>query len=223
MLEVSNLTKKYKVKHGEEVLALNGVSLSFAENGMVFIVGKSGSGKSTLLHLIGGLDMPDGGEIIVDGKSSKDFKESDWNDYRSRYVGFVFQEYNLLSDFTVRDNLAIVDEIQSKKTDEKRLNELLKSVDLSDMAKRKPKQLSGGQKQRVAIARALLKAPKLILADEPTGALDEKTGNAILTLLQGLSKDRLVVVVSHDMDFAQKYADRIIEIADGEIIKDTAS
>jgi len=220
MLEISNLTKKYKVKHAEEVLALNSVSLSFAESGMVFIVGKSGSGKSTLLHLIGGLDIPDGGEIIVDGRSSKSFKEKDWNEYRSRYVGFVFQEYNLLSDFTVRDNLAIVDEIQSKKTDKKRIDELLASVELADMAKRKPKQLSGGQKQRVAIARALLKSPKLILADEPTGALDSENAKGIFEIFKKISEKKLVVVVTHDRDFAEKYGDRIIEIADGEVVSD---
>lgn len=221
MIETVNLTKTYKVKHGETVKALDGVNLKFDENGINFVVGESGSGKSTLLHLLGGLDKYDGGEIIVDGKSTKSFTEADWNDYRSRYVGFVFQEYNLLSDFTVKDNLAVVDEIQNKKTADDEIKRVLSKVGLDGMEKRKPKQLSGGQKQRVAIARAIIKNPKFILADEPTGALDGKNGRSVIALLREISKETLVIVVTHDMNLAKEFGDRIIEIADGQIVKDT--
>lgn len=220
MLEIKNLKKTYKMKSADPVCALKGINAVLPDKGMVFILGKSGSGKSTLLNLLGGIDAPDEGEIVLDGKSSSGYKDKDWDEYRNKYVGFVFQEYNLLPEFTVRDNIGIALELQKKKAGEDVIEEVLKKVELENVQKRKPTELSGGQRQRVAIARALIKEPKLILADEPTGALDEKTGNAILTLLKELSKEKLVVVVSHDRDFAEKYGDRIIEIADGEIISD---
>ena len=220
MLEVKNLKKTYRMKGGEEVQALKGVSFTLPDTGIIFILGKSGSGKSTLLHILGGLDVPDEGEIVLDGKSSSGFWEKDWDDYRNRFVGFVFQEYNLLPEFTVRDNIGIALELQKKKAEDGKIDEILKKVGLEHMEKRRPTQLSGGQRQRVAIARALIKDPKLILADEPTGALDAKTGKEILTLLKELSKEKLVVVVSHDEEFAHTFGDRILEIADGEIVKD---
>lgn len=220
MIEAVNLTKTYKVKHGESVTALDGVNLKFGETGMIFVVGESGSGKSTLLHLLGGLDMYDGGEIIVNGKSTRNFSETEWNNYRSNYVGFVFQEYNLLSDFTVKDNLAVVDEIQNKSTADGEIERVLSKVGLDGMEKRKPKQLSGGQKQRVAIARAIIKNPSLILADEPTGALDGKNGRSVISLLKDISKETLVIVVTHDMNLAKEFGDRIIEISDGKIVND---
>jgi len=220
MIETVNLTKTYNVKHGEKVTALDGVSLKFGETGITFVVGESGSGKSTLLHLLGGLDMYDGGEIIVDGKSTKNFTEAEWNEYRSGYVGFVFQEYNLLSDFTVKDNLAVVDEIRNRNTGDEDIKRVLSKVGLDGMEKRKPKQLSGGQKQRVAIARALIKDPKFILADEPTGALDGKNGRSVIALLKEISKEKLIIVVTHDMTLARDFGDRIIEIADGRIVSD---
>ena len=220
MLEVKNLKKTYRMKGGEEVQALKGVSFTLPDTGIIFILGKSGSGKSTLLHILGGLDVPDEGEIVLDGKSSSGFLEKDWDDYRNRFVGFVFQEYNLLPEFTVRDNIGIALELQKKKTEDGKIDEILKKVGLEHMEKRRPTQLSGGQRQRVAIARALIKDPKLTLADEPTGALDAKTGKEILTLLKELSKEKLVVVVSHDEEFAHTFGDRILEIADGEIVKD---
>jgi len=223
MLEVKNLKKTYKMKSAEPVYALKGINITLPDKGMVFILGKSGSGKSTLLNLLGGIDKPDEGEIVLDGKSSDGYKDKDWDEYRNKYVGFVFQEYNLLPEFSVKDNIGIALELQKKKASDGIIDEALKKVELEKVQKRKPMELSGGQRQRVAIARALIKEPKLILADEPTGALDEKTGNSILTLLKELSKEKLVVVVSHDRDFAEKYGDRIIEIADGEIIRDTAS
>ncbi|MDE5910915.1 MAG: ABC transporter ATP-binding protein, partial [Clostridia bacterium] len=207
-------------KKGVPVQALKNVSLSFEDKGMVFILGKSGSGKSTLLNLIGGLDFADSGEIIIDGKSSKDFKEKDYDSYRNTYIGFVFQEYNILNEFTVGENITLALELQSQKGDTGRLEEILKEVDLEGYADRKPNELSGGQKQRVAIARAIIKSPKIVMADEPTGALDSETGKAIFETLKRLSQDRLVIVVSHDREFAEEYGDRIIELADGEVISD---
>ncbi|HIZ73336.1 MAG TPA: ABC transporter ATP-binding protein [Candidatus Gallimonas intestinavium] len=223
MFSAIGLKKSYYPKRGPEVRALKGVSIGFGERGMVFILGKSGSGKSTLLYILGGLDYPDEGELVLDGRSTRDFAPKDFNDFRNESVGFVFQEYNLLPTFTVRDNLAVALELQGKTVDLHKIGAALKKVELSGMEERKPNELSGGQKQRVAIARALVKEPKIILADEPTGALDENTGNAILTLLKELSKEKLVIVVSHDREFAEKYGDRIIELADGAIVADSAA
>ncbi|MDE6474057.1 MAG: ATP-binding cassette domain-containing protein [Clostridia bacterium] len=220
MLELKNLTRTYKPKKGVPVQALKNVSLSFEDKGMVFVLGKSGSGKSTLLNLIGGLDFADSGEIIIDGKSSKDFKEKDYDSYRNTYIGFVFQEYNILNEFTVGENITLALELQSQKGDTGRLEEILKEVDLEGYGDRKPNELSGGQKQRVAIARAIIKNPKIVMADEPTGALDSEIGKAIFDTLKRLSQDRLVIVVSHDREFAEEYGDRIIELADGEVISD---
>ena len=222
MLELKNISKTYKPKKGVPVQALKDISLSFEDSGMVFLLGKSGSGKSTLLNLIGGLDFADSGEIIIDGKSSKEFKQSDFDSYRNTYVGFVFQEYNILNEFSVGENITLALELQSQKSNSQRLEEVLKEVDLEGYADRKPNELSGGQKQRVAIARAIIKDPKIIMADEPTGALDSETGKAIFDTLKRLSKDRLVIVVSHDREFAEEYGDRIIELADGEVISDDA-
>ena len=222
MLELKKVSKTYRPKNGVPVRALKGINLSFGETGLVFVLGKSGSGKSTLLNLIGGLDTADGGEIKIDGKSSRYFNASDYDAYRNTYIGFVFQEYNLLDDFTVGENISLALELQSQKADKQRLDEILKEVDLEGYADRKTNELSGGQKQRVAIARALVKSPKIIMADEPTGALDSATGKAILDTLKRLSKDKLVIVVSHDREFAEEYGDRVIELADGEIVADTA-
>ncbi len=220
MLEVKNLTKIYKTKGAESFVALNDVSVSFNSTGMVFLLGKSGSGKSTLLNVLGGLDNFDKGEIVVKGKSSKEFSRKDFDSYRNTYLGFVFQEYNILPEFTVYKNIALALELQGKKPDKENVMSLLQSVDLQGLAKRKPNQLSGGQKQRIAIARALIKNPEIILADEPTGALDSNTGKQVLDTLKKLSKDKLVIVVSHDREFAEQYADRIIELKDGKIISD---
>ena len=219
MLQIRNLTKRYSTK-GETVEALHHVSLDFPETGMVFLLGKSGSGKSTLLNLAGGLDSPDEGEIIVKGKSSKDFSESDFDSYRNTYVGFIFQEYNILNELTVGENVALALELQGKPKDSAHISELLEMVDLQGYADRKPNTLSGGQKQRVAIARALVKEPEIIMADEPTGALDSQTGAQVFDTLKKLSREKLVVIVSHDRDFAETYADRIIELRDGSIISD---
>lgn len=220
MLSVNHLFKTYKPKKGVAVKAIDDVSLEFSETGLVFILGKSGSGKSTLLNLIGGLDAPDSGELKLYNKSTKEFKPSDFDAYRNTFLGFIFQEYNILKEFTVGQNIALAMELQGKKATNELLNKILKEVDLEGYATRKPNELSGGQKQRVAIARALIKDPKIIMADEPTGALDSNTGRQVFDTLKRLSKDKLVIVVSHDREFAELYGDRVIELADGKVISD---
>ena len=157
MIEVKNLKKTYKPKKGAAVQALKGINLKFEEKGLVFILGKSGSGKSTLLNMLGGLDKFDDGEIIIKGKSSKQFTQSDFDSYRNTFIGFIFQEYNILNDFTVGANIALAMELQGRKPTKEELNKILDEVDLTGFASRKPNELSGGQKQRVAIARALIK------------------------------------------------------------------
>ncbi len=220
MLEIRNVTKIYRSKTGAEVKALDNVSVTFPETGMVFILGKSGSGKSTMLNVIGGLDGCDAGEFVIKGKSSTEFAGSDFDAYRNTFIGFIFQEYNILDDFTVGANIALALELQGKKATNEQINDILAKVDLLDYAKRRPNELSGGQKQRVAIARALVKDPEIIMADEPTGALDSNTGKQIFDTLKKLSETKLVIVVSHDRDFAERYADRIIEMKDGKIGSD---
>lgn len=220
MLEVRNLVKVYKTKKAADVRALDDVSIKFNDTGMVFLLGKSGSGKSTLLNVLGGLDKFDSGEIIIKGKSSKTFSEKDFDAYRNTYLGFIFQEYNILPEFTVQKNISLALELQGKKADKKAIDDLLEQVDLVGYAKRKPNQLSGGQKQRIAIARALIKNPQIIMADEPTGALDSNTGKQVFDTLKKLSKEKLVIVVSHDREFAELYADRIIEMKDGKVLSD---
>lgn len=221
MLETKNLTKIYKPKKGVPVTAVDNVSLKFSDTGMVFLLGKSGSGKSTLLNLLGGLDSYDDGEILISGVSSKTFTPEHFDSYRNTYLGFIFQEYNILDEFTVGANVALAIELQGKKASDGEINRILSEVDLDDYGMRKPGELSGGQKQRVAIARALVKDPDIILADEPTGALDSATGRQVLDTLKKLSKKKLVIVVSHDREFAENYADRIIELADGRVVGDT--
>ena len=220
MLQIRNVTKIYHSKSGKSVKALDNLSVTFPERGMVFVLGKSGSGKSTLLNVIGGLDGYDEGEFIIKGKSSKSFAGSDFDAYRNTFIGFIFQEYNVLDDFTVGANIGLALELQGKKATNEKINGILAQVDMLDYAKRKPNELSGGQKQRVAIARALVKDPEIIMADEPTGALDSNTGKQIFDTLKELSKTKLVIVVSHDRDFAERYGDRIIEMKDGKIFSD---
>ncbi len=220
MLSLKNLVKVYQTKGGVPVRALDGVNIEFADKGMVFLLGKSGSGKSTLLNVTGGLDVPTEGEIIVNGKSSKDFASQDWDSYRNTFIGFIFQEYNILEEFSVGQNIALALQLQNKPSSEQDVARILADVDLEGYAKRSPNTLSGGQRQRVAIARALIKNPEIIMADEPTGALDSETGKQIFQTLKKLSEERLVIVVSHDRDFAETYGDRIIELEDGKIISD---
>lgn len=219
MLSAKNLTKIYKAQ-GEEVTALCDISIDFPEHGMVFIFGKSGSGKSTLLNMLGGLDKPTEGEIIIGGRSSKNFKASDFDGYRNTYVGFIFQEYNILDELTVAQNIELALELQGHKNVREDSERILEAVDMKNFGRRKPNTLSGGQKQRVAIARALVKDPKIIMADEPTGALDSVTGKEIVETLKKLSENRLVIIVSHDEQLARKYGDRIIELKDGRIVSD---
>jgi ABC-type lipoprotein export system ATPase subunit len=222
MLEVKNLVKNYATtgKNAVYVRALNGISLKFPDTGLIFILGKSGSGKSTLLNVMGGLDTVDSGEIIIKGKSSAKFKSSDFDSYRNTYLGFIFQEYNILDEFTVEKNISLALELQGKKHKKADIDEILKEVDLEGLNDRKPNELSGGQKQRVAIARALVKHPDIIFADEPTGALDSATGKVVFDTLKKLSTNHLVVVVSHDRDFAEQFGDRVIELKDGKVISD---
>ncbi len=220
MLETKDLVKIYKPKKGVPVKALDSVSLKFPDKGMVFLLGKSGSGKSTLLNVLGGLDSYNGGEIIIKGVSSKNFKQQHFDSYRNTYVGFIFQEYNVLDEFSVGANIALAIELQNRKASDEEINDILKQVDLEGFGNRKPNELSGGQKQRVSIARALVKKPEIIMADEPTGALDSNTGRQVFDTLKKLSETKLVIVVSHDREFAEQYADRIIELSDGRVISD---
>lgn len=222
MIELKNLSKIYNPKSGE-VKALDDVSLILPEKGMTFILGKSGSGKTTLLNVIGGLDNYTCGDIVVDGVSLADYKGSDYDEYRNRYIGFVFQDYNLIENFNVGQNVNLALQLQSIENSRDLVEQTLDKVGLSGYYKRKISELSGGQRQRVAIARALVKNPKIILADEPTGNLDSATAAEIFDLLKSLSEDRLVLIVSHDRESAGKYADRIIELKDGKILSDVCS
>ena len=219
MIEFKNLTKIYpsKRKYKKDVLALDHLNLTLPDTGMVFIIGKSGSGKSTLLNLIGGLDKISEGDIIADGNSLVSFRESDLTNYRCYYVGFIFQDYHLLDEFTVRENIELSADIAGKNTD---LPTLLTQVDLEGLADRYPHELSGGQQQRVAIARIVSKDVKVLLADEPTGNLDKHTSKQVLELLKELSKTRLVIIVSHNQTDATTYADRIISLDHGRIVLD---
>ena len=220
MLEVRNLVKVYKPKRGVAVKALDNVSIKFPNSGMVFLLGKSGSGKSTLLNVLGGLDRCDSGEIIIKGVSSRSFRQRHFDSYRNTYVGFIFQEYNLLEEFNVGANIALAIQLQGRKPQDSEIDSILEQVDMTGCSCRHPNELSGGQRQRVAIARALVKNPEIIMADEPTGALDSATGRQVLQTLKKLSQTRLVIVVSHDREFAAQYADRIIELFDGRVIRD---
>ena len=219
MLQLQNVTKTYKTKAGD-VHALDGVSLTFPTTGLVFITGKSGCGKTTLLNVIGGLDGIDAGEILVQDKKFSAFSAAEYDSYRNTFIGFIFQEYNLLPEYTVEKNIKMAMELQGRKTDEAEFEKLLKDVEIDSLKKRKINELSGGQRQRVAIARALVKQPRIIMADEPTGALDSGTGVQVLDTLKKLSKETLVIVVSHDREFAEKYADRIIHLEDGRVMQD---
>lgn len=220
MIKIKNLYKTYETSKGKSVIAINNISFELLDKGLVFVVGKSGSGKSTLLNLIGGLDSYDSGEIIIDGKSTKYFNRSEFDSYRNTLVGFVFQEYNLFDEFNVEKNISIAMELQGLEFNKEKINDLLKQIDLDGYSNRMPNELSTGQKQRVAFARALIKSPKIILADEPTGALDSKSGEQVLSLLKKLSKDKLIIVITHDYNYAQTYGDCIIELSDGNIIDD---
>lgn len=218
MLKLNDVTKIYRTASKEKVTALSNVSLSLDKNGLVFIVGQSGSGKTTLLNLIGGLDMPEQGEILVDELVLG--RDISLEKYRQNYVGFVFQEYNLLENLSVYENIAIAVSGCTKKELNEKIVKVLKEVDLSGYENRKMNELSGGQKQRVAIARALAKNTSVLLCDEPTGNLDSHTSKEIFDLLKKISLEKTVIVVSHNEELAKEYADRLIRIADGKIVSD---
>lgn len=219
LIKLKNIKKEYNVD-SQRIIALNGINLELPKCGMIFITGKSGSGKSTLLNILGGIDVRDSGEIVFDNISMSDFKPSDYDDHRNAKVGFVFQEYNLFEEKSVKDNIKLALSLQHKRATDKSIKESLAEVGLEGFSHRKVKTLSGGQKQRVAIARALIKSPALLLADEPTGALDSETGHNLFNTLKKLSKTRLIIIVSHDDDYAGLFADRIIKLKDGEVVED---
>jgi len=222
MIVVKDLVKKFKSPNkDEEIVALDHLSLVLPDKGFIAIYGASGCGKSTLLNVLGGLDLADEGEMIVNGRKTSKFSTSDWNSYRNQEVGFIFQNYFLLPHLTVAENIAITLQMSKQTKDmNKKIHDALAAVDLVKFEKRYPKQLSGGQQQRVAIARALITNPTIILADEPTGALDEKSSKIVMHTLKEISKEHLVVMVTHNERMAKEYADRMIEISYGKILSD---
>lgn len=222
MLQLKNVVKKYGEKENQ-VTALNGVSISFRENEFVAILGHSGCGKTTMLNIIGGLDHCTEGDLIINNVSTKRFKDRDWDAYRNHSIGFIFQSYNLIPHQTVLSNVELALTISgiSKSERKKRAVEALKRVGLGDQLHKKPNQMSGGQMQRVAIARALINNPDILLADEPTGALDSETSIQVMELLKEIAKDRLVILVTHNPELAEQYATRIVRVKDGNIVSDS--
>ena len=222
MLKLKNITKTY-ITGNEKVEALKGINIEFRKSEFVSILGQSGCGKTTLLNIIGGLDRYTSGDLIINGKSTKEFKDRDWDSYRNHSIGFVFQSYNLITHQTVLSNVELALTISgvSKKERRERAIKALEEVGLKDQIHKKPNQLSGGQMQRVAIARALVNNPEIILADEPTGALDTKTSVQVMDILKRISKDKLIIMVTHNAELAEKYSSRIIKILDGKITDDS--
>lgn len=222
MLQLKNIKKTYVTGETHQD-ALKNVNISFRENEFVSILGQSGSGKTTLLNIIGGLDHYDSGDLIINGVSTKKYKDSDWDYYRNNSIGFVFQSYNLIPHQTVLANVEMALTLAgvSKKERKERAIEVLQKVGLADHIHKKPNQMSGGQMQRVAIARALINNPDILLADEPTGALDSETSLQIMELLREIAKDKLVIMVTHNPELAQQYSTRIVKLLDGKIVSDT--
>ena len=220
MLELRNVSKIYRSKKGPDTIALKNVHLQFASKGMIFILGKSGCGKSTLLNILGGLDIPSSGEIFFYQKNVTKFSNQEYDEYRNSAIGFVFQDFNLLEEYNVFENVSLTLELQGKK-DSNRVYSLLKKLSIDDLALRKINELSGGQKQRVAIARAMANDPAIILADEPTGALDSNTGRLVMDLFHHLhrEKKKTIVLITHNNELAEE-TERIITIRDGHIDSD---
>ena len=222
MLQLKNIVKTY-VTGDMKQDALKGVSISFRENEFVSILGQSGSGKTTMLNIIGGLDRYTSGDLLINGVSTKEYTDADWDYYRNNFIGFVFQSYNLIPHQTVLANVEMALTLAgvSKKERRERAVSVLKKVGLGDHIHKKPNQMSGGQMQRVAIARALVNNPDILLADEPTGALDSETSVQIMELLKEIAKDKLVIMVTHNPELAEKYSTRIVKLLDGKIVSDS--
>ena len=222
MLQIKNVSKKYITGELEQI-ALNDVSLNLRDNEFVAILGPSGSGKTTLLNIIGGLDRYDSGDLVINGVTTKAYKDRDWDSYRNHTIGFVFQSYNLIPHQTILSNVELALTIGGISQAERRERAIkaLTEVGLGDQVHKKPNQLSGGQMQRVAIARALVNDPDILLADEPTGALDTDTSIQVMNLLKEVAKDRLVVMVTHNPELAEQYATRIVNLRDGRIVSDS--
>jgi len=222
VLELRNIVKIYETANLRQV-ALNDVSVAFRDSEFVAVLGQSGSGKTTMLNVVGGLDRFQSGDLVIDGISTKDYKARDWDAYRNNRIGFVFQSYNLIPHQTILSNVELALPLSGVSRGErrKRAREALERVGLAEHVGKKPSQLSGGQMQRVAIARALINDPEILLADEPTGALDSKTSVQVMDLLRDVAQDRLVIMVTHNPELAHQYATRIVELADGEVVADS--
>ena len=222
MLELQGISRVYDTG-SQKVEALKGVSVRFRQNEFVSVLGPSGCGKTTLLNIIGGLDRATEGELIISGRSTRRFRDRDWDSYRNHAIGFVFQSYNLIGHQSVLSNVEMALTLAgvSKKERRERAKHALERVGLGDQLSKRPRELSGGQMQRVAIARALVNDPKILLADEPTGALDSETGLQVMELLAEIAKDRLVIMVTHNPELAEKYSTRIVRLSDGRIVGDT--
>ena len=223
MLKLKNIKKDY-IMTDESVHAIKDLTINFRKNEFVAILGPSGCGKTTLLNIIGGLDRYTSGDLFIEGRSTKQYKDLDWDTYRNHSIGFIFQSYNLIGHISVLANVELALTIAGVKKQERRERALraLEIVGIKDKAKKRPNQLSGGQMQRVAIARALINDPEILLADEPTGALDSETSVQIMELIKEIAKDRLVIMVTHNPDLAEEYATRIVTMNDGEVITDSA-
>ena len=223
MLKLQQITKTYDVGGDLKVQALRGIDLEFRKSEFVSILGPSGCGKTTLLNIIGGLDRNTTGDLFISGKSTAHYGDREWDNYRNHSIGFVFQSYNLIPHMDVLANVELAPTISGVSKAERRIRsvEALKKVGLGDQLHKKPNQLSGGQMQRVAIARALVNDPEILLADEPTGALDTGTSVQIMELLKEISKDRLIIMVTHNPDLAEEYSSRIIKLKDGLVVDDS--
>ena len=222
MLELRGITKEYRTG-AETVHALRGIDLAFRESEFVSILGPSGCGKTTMLNILGGLDQYTEGDLLIDGISTREYKDADWDAYRNDTIGFVFQSYNLISHQTVLSNVELALTLSGVSAAERKARAIaaLEQVGLGDQINKRPAEMSGGQVQRVAIARALINDPDIILADEPTGALDTETSTQVMAILKEISRDRLVIMVTHNPDLAETYSTRIVRLSDGQVISDS--